>query len=191
MSAITCRTVVAGRLALPDLSAQLYTEFPCQRKPFMSDSKRPRRSVRRHSGPVPDAIAAVVRRLAELGTFSAADVDDLTAIAEAGRLVTVPAGWSVIWDGTPADKAYVILDGEVEVRRREDSITLGAGEFVGELAILRHRLRSATVVAVTDLRVLHFEGDALEHLYREVPAVRSALDATIARRTSTDPTPSA
>lgn len=153
----------------------------------MSDSKRPRGSARPR--PAPDAIAAVVRRLAELGTFPDADDDDLTAIAEAARLVTVPAGWSVIWDGTPADKAYVILDGEVEVRRREKSITLGPGEFVGELAILRHRLRSATVIAVTGLRVLHFEGEALEHLYREVPAARSALDATIARRTSTDSTP--
>ncbi len=29
----------------------------------------------------------------------------------------LPADWSLIWEKTPADKAYLIVDGEVSVRK--------------------------------------------------------------------------
>jgi CRP-like cAMP-binding protein len=141
----------------------------------------------RSTGPVPGpdraAVADAVRRLGELGTFPGASEADLREIVAAGRVVTVPAGWSLIWDRTPADKAYVILDGSVDVRRDGDRVAaLHAGDVIGELAILRRKLRSASVTATTPLTVLHFEREAVERLYADVPAVRDALDTAAAER---------
>ena len=124
---------------------------------------------------------AAVARLAELGTFPGASGSELAEIVAAGYVVTVPAGWSVIWDRTPAEKAYVILDGTVEVRRGDEVVaTLTAGDVIGEVAILKRRLRSANVTATTPLTVLHFSRETVERLYAEVPAVRDALSAAAA-----------
>lgn len=149
----------------------------------MSDANRALRSTRRVPAPGQAEVTEAVRRLGELGTFPGASEDDLRRIVGAGRVVTVPAGWSPIWDGTPADKAYAILDGSVEVRRDGRVIAeLEAGEIIGELAILRRQLRSATVTAASRLTVLHIERQAVERLYDEVPAVREALDAAASER---------
>lgn len=121
-----------------------------------------------------------VALLADLDTFPGATSADLTAIVASGRVVSVPQGWSLIWDRTPADKAYVILDGTVEVRRDGEVVaTLTAGDVIGEVAILRRQLRSANVTATTPLTVLHFGRETVERLYTEVPAVRDALTASV------------
>jgi CRP-like cAMP-binding protein len=141
----------------------------------------------RSTGPVPGLtereLAEAVARLGALGTFPGASEAELRTIVAAGRVVTVPAGWSLIWDRTPADKAYVILEGSVEVRRGQELVaTLDAGEVIGELAILHRSLRSGTVTAASALTVLHFGREDVERLYAEVPAVRDALDAAAAER---------
>jgi CRP-like cAMP-binding protein len=148
--------------------------------------RQPNRALR-STGAVPGLTAQdldeAVARLRALGTFPGASDAELRTVVEAGRIVTVPAGWSLIWDRTPADKAYVVLEGSVEVRRGQEVVaTLPAGEVIGELAILRRSLRSGTVTAASPLTVLHFEREDVERLYAEVPAVRDALDAAAAER---------
>ena len=130
------------------------------------------------TGPAPRADGREsVELLGSLGTFPDATDEQLRELVEAGYVVSVPQGWSLIWDRTPADKAYVVLRGEVEVRRDGEVIArLGTGDVIGELAILRRRLRSATVVAATPLTVLHFGREAVERLYADVPVFRDALD---------------
>ena len=124
-------------------------------------------------------------RLATLPLFAGASTDDLAEIARSGVAVTVPQGWSLIWERTPADKAYVVLSGEVDIRRADAHVVrLAAGDVVGETAILQRRLRNATVVAATRLEVLHFTADAVERLYGGVPAFRVALDAAAPRHAS-------
>lgn len=128
----------------------------------------------------PDA-ARIASRLATFPLFADADRGDLVAIAAAGVELNAPEGWSLIWAKTPADKAYVVLEGEVDIKLTDGgTIRLGAGAVVGEQAILEHKLRSATVVAATPLTVLHFTSEAVLELYAAVPAFRKALDAALA-----------
>lgn len=125
----------------------------------------------------PDQVVDGLRRL---DTFADATDADLRRIADAGSLVTVPKDWSLIWERTPADKAYVVLAGDLVVRRGNEAVArLTAGDVVGEVAIVERRLRTATVVAATPLDVLHFTREAVENLYAEVPAFRAALDRAV------------
>lgn len=102
--------------------------------------------------------------------------DEAARIEAAGTRVTLPAGWSPIWERTPADKAYVVLSGEVSVRVKGKEIArLGAGEIVGEAAILRRTLRSATIVAVTPLELLHLTAEAVRDLELSMPRFREVL----------------
>jgi CRP-like cAMP-binding protein len=107
---------------------------------------------------------------------------DVERVLAAGRALSLPQGWSPIAERTPADKAYLITEGEVSVRRGGVEVaTLGPGAVVGEAAIVNRTLRSATVVALTPLRVVHFTRETLEELAAEIPAFDKALRAAAAR----------
>jgi CRP/FNR family cyclic AMP-dependent transcriptional regulator len=108
---------------------------------------------------------------------------DVERVLAAGRALRLPQGWSPIAERTPADKAYLITEGEVSVRRGGVEVaTLGPGAVVGEAAIVNRTLRSATVVALTPLRVVHFTREAIADLAAEIPAFGKALRAAAAGR---------
>ena len=108
---------------------------------------------------------------------------DAQRVLTAGNALTLPQGWSPIAAGTPADKAYLITEGDVSVRKGGVEIaTLGPGTVVGEAAIVNRTLRSATIVALTPLKVVHFTSERLEQLLEQVPAFGAALRAAAAGR---------
>lgn len=122
-------------------------------------------------------------KLAELNRLAALSDEDLATVVRAGRHVHLPADWSLIWEKTPADKAYLIVDGEVSVRKAGEEIArLGPGDVIGEMAIVNHRLRSASVVSLTPLEVIHFTKESLEELLDQVPAFGAAIRDTTSER---------
>lgn len=124
--------------------------------------------------PAPDP--AVVARLKELTDFSNSEINEM---AKAGQVVHLPEGWSVIGEKTPAHAAYYILEGEVSIRRKGEEIaTLGAGDFIGEVAIITHRLRTASVVTKTKVTAINFSVEHLSALSEKVPQIGEALQAT-------------
>lgn len=109
--------------------------------------------------------------------------EEIARISASGTPVRVPEGWSPIWERTPADKAYLILDGTVSVRQHGDEIArLGAGDIVGEAAIVNRSLRTASIVALTPLEMIHFTDDAVRRLCDEMPSFQSALEAVALER---------
>jgi CRP-like cAMP-binding protein len=97
--------------------------------------------------------------------------------------VHVPEGWSPIWEGTPADKAYIVLAGTVSVRHHGKEIAqLGPGDIMGEAAIVRHSLRTASIVALTELELIHFTVEAVNALSAEMPSFKKALEAVAIER---------
>jgi CRP/FNR family transcriptional regulator, cyclic AMP receptor protein len=125
-------------------------------------------------------------KLATLNRLEALSDDDLATVVRAGRQVHLPADWSLIWEKTPADKAYLIVDGEVSVRKGGKELArLGPGDVIGEMAIVNHKLRSASVVSLTPLEVVHFTKESLQQLLEDVPAFADALRGTTADRLDT------
>lgn len=118
-------------------------------------------------------------RLGRINRLDALSQPDLRKVVAAGRHFTLPADWSLIWEGTAADKAYLIVDGQVSIRKGGQEIAqLGPGDVIGEMGIVEHRLRSASVVSLTPLEVIHFTREGLEQLSADVPAFGEALRAT-------------
>ena len=115
--------------------------------------------------------------------FSMFTPEEVARISASGTRVTLPEGWAPISESTGADKAYIILSGTVSVRKDGREVAqLGAGDIVGEAAILNHSLRTATIVALTPLELIHFTKDQLDRLNVEMPAFHEALERTAGER---------
>ena len=126
-------------------------------------------------------------QLGRLNRLDALSDDDLAAVIAAGRHVHLPADWSLIAENTPADKAYLIVDGEVSIRRHGAEVArLGPGDVIGEVSIVEHKLRTASVVSLTPLEVIHFTRESVEELIEKVPAFGEAIRATAAERLDAD-----
>ncbi len=117
------------------------------------------------------------------------DFDQATAkaLASHGRVVNVPARWSLMAEYTPADKAYIVLEGEVVIRKdNQDIAELGPGSFLGEMALVNHKLRSASVFALTPIKALHFTDEAVAELIEDNPAFAEALRTAAEERAARD-----
>lgn len=121
--------------------------------------------------------------LASVPLFSACSTKDLQAVARASDEVALPAGRVLCKQGTVGREAFVILDGTAEVRRNEAKVAMvGAGTCVGELALLDHGPRTATVVAVTDITVLAIGAREFAAILDEVPPIAHKILRSLAAR---------
>jgi len=115
--------------------------------------------------------------------FSMFTPEEIALISASGTRVTLPKGWAPISEKTSADKAYVILSGTVSVRHHQDEIAqLGPGDIMGEAALMNHSLRTASLVALTPLELIHFTAEQLERLNVEMPSFHQALEKVAADR---------
>ena len=125
--------------------------------------------------------------LEHIDRFSDLSDADVKKIASTGTYVTVPENWALMGEGTSADKAYLLISGEVSVRRDGQEVaTLGPGEIFGEMGIVNHKLRTATVISKTRLECLHFTREQIEKLENEIPKFRDALESSADSRSSSD-----
>ena len=126
-----------------------------------------------------------VRRLREFSTFDKFSDHELQRLVRTARHESRSTPWPLIHERTPSDACYVLLTGEAGVYVGRDLIaTLGPGEVIGESAIRSGKLRSATVTTTGPAEALRIDRDDLAALLDELPALREAMDATIARHTS-------
>ena len=106
-------------------------------------------------------------------------------LAEAARHVdewAVAAGTALTREGAVGHEAFVIIDGTADVLINGEAVAeLGPGQFVGEMAMLDRRPRSATVVARTDMRLLLI-GPAAFDEFASLRAVSRELTKELADR---------
>ena len=121
--------------------------------------------------------------------FSELDPEDLQRIAVTAQERLFPAGEALVREGDFGDELIVIVEGTVRVTKLYDETerflrNYGAGDHIGELAVLRDRPRAATVVAEGDVRGLCIGGEALRAILQERPEAAMAMLATLAERIS-------
>jgi CRP/FNR family transcriptional regulator, cyclic AMP receptor protein len=119
--------------------------------------------------------------LASVPLFSACSKKELRAVAKASDEITLPAGKTLCEQGAIGREAFVIVSGTAEVRRNKRKVaTLGPGACVGELALLDHKPRTASVVAATDLTVLVIGTREFSGIVDEIPSIAHKLMRSLA-----------
>jgi CRP-like cAMP-binding protein/Zn-dependent protease len=113
-------------------------------------------------------LAPTIQTLAELRrlpAFATLGPDDLAEVAAHGSWVHAAPGATIIEQGERGDAFYVIGSGQVEViRDGQVSRTMGAGDHVGELALLADVPRTATVVARTPTRLFRLDREGFDRV---------------------------
>ncbi|MCH9668675.1 MAG: cyclic nucleotide-binding domain-containing protein [Actinomycetia bacterium] len=125
--------------------------------------------------------AATLRTFPLFAKFSD---DDLQLLVQSAHHDSMSGPWPLIHEQTPADSCFVLLSGEVGVYVGRDHVaTLGPGEVIGHSAIKGGALRTATVTTTGPAEVLRIESEDLVGLLDAIPALREAIDETLARHT--------
>lgn len=145
---------------------------------------RPLRALERTArAPDPEALA-LLRRLPIFAPLSAAAMERI--MASLARL-EVPSGHVLIREGDEGDRFYVIVEGTVEVTRTGAYVAdRVAGDFVGEIALLRNVPRTATVTAVTPLKLLALDRGPFLEAVTGHPQSRERAEAVAAERLPSD-----
>jgi CRP/FNR family transcriptional regulator, cyclic AMP receptor protein len=124
-----------------------------------------------------------LEHLAEIPMFSALSKRDLARIAKASNEITVDAGHVLVDQGDAGREAFVIVDGTATVKRNGRKLnTLGPGDPIGELSLLDHGPRTATVTADTELTALVLTAREFTGVIEEVPGLAQKLLGHLASR---------
>lgn len=105
---------------------------------------------------------------------------DKGVLIEELSLVGKNKGELVVKEGEPGDHMFVIVEGEVKVmlkRGKKEIVlaTLGKGNFFGEMSLFGGNPRSATVQALTDLKLLKITREDINRLSSTNPKLLSEL----------------
>src|SRR5919198_3176494 len=107
------------------------------------------------AAPMPAREERVVDRLRMVPLLEGISEADLQRIEPLAEEMEVAEGALLTEEGTPGADFFIILTGTATVSRQGHKLaTLGPGSFFGEVAVLKHGLRTATVTADVPMRLL-------------------------------------
>ena len=129
--------------------------------------------------------------LARVALFSHLEPPERRKIGEHLTPVNVRKGTTIITEGEIGDAMYVIKSGQVGVyttlveeqgvsviqtdQERLHLATLQEGDFFGEQALITRELRSATIIALTDVQLLKFTKHDLAIVVKHYPRIGTLL----------------
>ena len=100
--------------------------------------------------------------LQNIPLFSMLDYHHLQLLASSCKFKNIPAGSRLFNQGDPGDAMYVVITGSASILIANDNSEskvreAGANEIIGELALISNNARSASVEAITDLKLLQLK----------------------------------
>ncbi len=121
--------------------------------------------------------------LAAVPLFEGLSKKQLSQISSLMTPLDIAAGRVLAHQGEFGREFMIVLKGEIEVARDGKVIAVrGAGDYVGEIALLDDRPRTATLTARTDIVVEVLNRAEFSSLLAEAPELSSQIRATMARR---------
>jgi CRP-like cAMP-binding protein len=115
--------------------------------------------------------------------FAGVARDRLEAIARIADEVDVPAGTALTHEGRHEGYFFVIVSGTVRIERGGKSInTIGAGDFLGEIALLDGGPRTASATTESACRLLSLTHERFHDLLDTSPSVRTAILEAVGQR---------
>jgi CRP/FNR family cyclic AMP-dependent transcriptional regulator len=122
----------------------------------------------------------LLRRVPLFAGFGGRQLEEIARLADE---VDVPVGTELTHEGRPGGEFFIIIDGTVTVERGGSTIrSLGAGDFLGEIALVDGGPRTATVTTATPARLLVVAHREFHTLLEDHPTIRIAVLEALAQR---------
>jgi CRP/FNR family transcriptional regulator, cyclic AMP receptor protein len=124
-----------------------------------------------------------VESLRRAPLFEGLSKKDLVQLARLTEDLEIPAGTVLTKEGETGREFFVIVDGEAVVKRKGRRVaTLGPGDFFGEIALVEHVPRRATVTTKTALRCFLLTQQSFLRVLDEQAGVERKVLRALARR---------
>jgi CRP-like cAMP-binding protein len=108
---------------------------------------------------------------------------DLEKLAQLGEPVDAEAGAVLMDQGDVGVECFLVLEGEAGITSSGQHVaTIGPGSVVGEMALVGHRPRNATVVAQSRMRLLSFNISHFKRLLEDMPVARDYIYQLLEQR---------
>jgi len=128
-----------------------------------------------------------IELLAAVPLFAGCSKRELREIALVADELTVPEGTTLMRQGERGREFMVIESGTVSVTRDQREIArLGAGEWVGEIALVADVPRTATVVTVAETNIIVLTDRAFKKLIRDMPSIAEKALRSVGERLAAD-----
>ncbi len=129
------------------------------------------------------------KQLETIELFAELSKKERKAVSRLMTTASVKKGRDLMVEGTAAREFLIIMEGDATVRRKGRVVArLGAGDFLGELAVIAGVPRTATVTADTDMSVSVLNRREFSTLLDEQPKLaRKVLIGAVKRLHDLDP----
>jgi CRP/FNR family transcriptional regulator, cyclic AMP receptor protein len=119
--------------------------------------------------------------------FSRCTKKELAAIAGEADELVVPEGRTLARQGATGSEFVVIVEGSADVRKNGRKVNrLGAGDFLGEIALISGAARTATVTTTSEARILVLNDRGFRRLTKEIPSLQASVLKALSERLQAD-----
>ena len=130
---------------------------------------------------------AKVELLKRAPLFSECSKSELAALATTADELDLREGAVLTREGTPGREFFVLIEGTVRVTRNGRKLAeLGAGDWLGEIALLTESPRTATATATTPVRILVVTDRAFRQVVQKMPSIALKVLASVGERLGHD-----
>jgi CRP/FNR family transcriptional regulator, cyclic AMP receptor protein len=124
-----------------------------------------------------------VERLRRLPLFGDLDHHDLRTVARHVGEAAATAGDVLFEQGSIPYQLFVIEEGTAEITKDGERIgTIGPGDVVGEMGLMRLQRRTASVRVTSPMRAVTVSADDLQLIEEEMPEIADQLRSIMAAR---------
>ena len=128
---------------------------------------------------------------AQLESFSTRlTMNTMSFLMKQGELVSFEAGTVVSREGDPSDHVYIIIDGAAEVRKTDHLgnqakiAVVSSGGVIGEMGVFLNMRRSATILALSDMKAVRFTNESFINALPKTPDLTIKLLRSLTEKVS-------
>ncbi|HEY2309633.1 MAG TPA: cyclic nucleotide-binding domain-containing protein [Gaiellaceae bacterium] len=130
---------------------------------------------------------AKIELLKRVPLFERCSQRELAQIAALADELHLPEARKLTQEGTGGAEFLVLVEGEADVVRKGRVVNeLGPGDFIGEIALVSGRPRTATVKTRGPARLLVLTASGFRSLMHDVPAIQDKVLAAVTARLPDD-----
>jgi CRP-like cAMP-binding protein len=130
---------------------------------------------------------AKIDLLKNVPLFAGCSKSELQRIASLADELDLGEGATLIREGERGREFIVVADGTVRVTKKGKTVReLGAGDFIGEIALVADVPRTATVTATSPVRLLVVTDRAFRGLLEQMPSIAKKVLQSLGERLHAD-----